>query len=49
MELNFDIRGNLRPYEIIEISLEEFKAIFVDSLDEDSRRHAIFEKYLTYM
>ncbi|MEL6721167.1 MAG: hypothetical protein AAFP82_20870, partial [Bacteroidota bacterium] len=49
MELNFDIRGNLRPYDIIEISLEEFKAVFVDSFDEDSKRHAIFEKYLTYM
>ena len=49
MELDFDIRGNLKPYEVIEINLEDFKKIFVDSFEEDYRRHEIFEKYLIYL
>lgn len=49
MELNFDVRGNLKLYEIIELSMEDFKNIFVNSFAEDSRRHELFEKYLIYL
>ncbi len=49
MELNFDIRGNLKPYEIIEISLDMLKATFVDSFDKDSTRHELFSNYEAYM
>ena len=45
MELNFDIRGNLKPYERIELSYEEFREFFVDSFEKDSTRYQIFEHY----
>jgi len=49
MKLTFDSRGNLFPYEITEISFEEFKASFVNSFSPDSKRYQLFEKYMTYM
>ncbi len=49
MELNFDSRGNLKPYEIIKISFEDFQEVFVNSFDKDSRRHLLLEKYLNYL
>ena len=48
MELNFDIRGNLKPYERIELSYEEFIGFFVESFEKDSTRHEIFEHYKRY-
>jgi len=29
LELEFDLRGNLKPYEVIEITIEEFEKNFV--------------------
>ena len=49
MELNFDIRGNLKPYEIIEISMETFQKTFVNAFDEESIRQELFENYNRYM
>lgn len=49
MEVSFDIRGNLKPYEKIELTLQEFKEIFVDSFEEDSSRHLLYEEYLKYV
>lgn len=49
MELNFDIRGNLHPYEIIQVSFKDFKKVFVDSFESDSTRQRLFEKYLVYL
>lgn len=49
MELNFDIRGYLKPYTKVELSLNEFKENFVDSFEENSSRIEIFanlEKYI---
>lgn len=48
MELNFDIRGNLKPYERVELSYEEFVDFFVESFDKDSTRYQIFENYKKY-
>ena len=45
MKINFDIRGNLKPYERIKMNLEDFKENFVTSFGEDSTRHLIFETY----
>jgi len=49
MELNFDIRGNLKPYNIIEVSLDTFKQTFVTAFDEDSTRQQLFANYEKYM
>lgn len=48
--MNFDIRGNLKPYEKIELTLESFKAYFVDEFEGISeRRQEIFEQYAEYL
>ncbi len=48
-ELRFDIRGNLTPYELVEVPYSVFRETFVDTFDEDSTRHGLwssFERYL---
>jgi hypothetical protein len=50
MRLNFDERGNYKPYGRSELNLNQFREIFVDAFNEDSSRHVIyneFEKYVT--
>lgn len=50
MEIDFDIRGNLRPYEKISISLDGFKTYFVDNFaNENQRRAEIFNDYLSFI
>jgi len=49
MKLAFDIKGNLTPYERTELTLDEFKNIFVDSFEPDSTRFQIFENYLQFL
>ena len=49
MELNFDIRGNLKPYEVIETSMENFQKTFVNSFEEESTRLELFKNYNQYM
>jgi hypothetical protein len=49
MELQFDIRGNLMPNEIIDISWDDFKQVFVESFEDTSTRHKIFEKFEAYI
>ncbi|MEM6964707.1 MAG: hypothetical protein AAF573_08085, partial [Bacteroidota bacterium] len=49
MELKFDIRGYLIPYEKNQIEFEEFKNNFVASFEEDSSRHEIFKSYMKYV
>ncbi len=50
MEINFDTRGNLKPYEKVEISLDSFKNYFVDNFaNENQRRIEIFENYLRFI
>lgn len=49
MELNFDIRGHLKPYGIIEVSMEIFKENFVTVFEEESIRKQLFANYETYM
>lgn len=50
MEINFDLRGNLQPPDIIDMTLEEFKNIFLHAFDTSTNRYEIFasyEKFLT--
>ena len=49
MELSFDIRGNLRPYSIIELSLSEFAEHFVNSFEPNTTRRGLFENYQRYV
>jgi hypothetical protein len=49
MELQFDIRGNLMPSEIIDIFWDDFKQVFVKSFDDTSTRYKIFEKFEAYI
>lgn len=49
MEIEFDHLGNLRPYEKVEMTLPQFKSIFVNLFDKNSSRHSIFENYQRYI
>jgi len=49
MELQFDIRGNLTPNQIIDISWDDFKQVFVESFEDTSTRHKTFEKFEAYI
>ncbi len=49
MELSFDERGNLKPYDVIEISVKRFEKTFVNSFDTESTRHQLYENYKIYM
>lgn len=46
--IQFDRHGNLKPYKINKLSLEEFGNIFT-SLESREYRKLMFEKYLDYL
>jgi len=45
MEIIFDGRGNLKPYQKIEVTLENFKIHFVDRFEKSDTRQDIFSQY----
>ncbi|QDK79236.1 hypothetical protein EXU85_11715 [Spirosoma sp. KCTC 42546] len=50
MTYNFDVRGNLSPYELIRIdSLEEFEQIFVTPFPLSGTRLSIYTGLLEYI
>jgi len=49
MELNFDIRGNLKPYEKVELKLEDLVEIFVNNFEESATRNEIYQNYTKYL
>lgn len=49
MELIFDQRGNLQPYEKIKLNLDEFEAFFVDNFPDNDQRKQIFDNYLKFV
>ena len=50
MQIHFDARGNLKPYEKIEIDLDSFRKHFVDDFaGEHQRRTEIFENYSNFL
>lgn len=49
MEVVFDIRGHLKPYGKITLTLEQFKDYFVDSFGFSKTRTNIFQNYLNYL
>ncbi|MCB0425685.1 MAG: hypothetical protein KDD13_13725, partial [Mangrovimonas sp.] len=50
MKLKFDSRGNLIPYEKIELSFDEFESFYIDNFEGlNEIRKEIFENYQTYL
>lgn len=49
MELIFDERGNLQPYEKIKLTLDEFEAFFIDKFPNNNQRKQIFNNYLEFV
>ena len=49
MELIFDQRGNLQPYEKIRMSLDEFEVFFVEKFSNNGQRKQIFDNYLKFV
>ncbi|SDE50905.1 hypothetical protein SAMN04487996_105239 [Dyadobacter soli] len=47
--MEFDIQGNLKPYDIICTDWSTFKAEFVDAFPRSSTRRVIFENFSMYM
>lgn len=47
--ITFDEKGHIHPYEIIEITLEEFETAFVQQMEEAAHRKAIFDGYLNFV
>jgi len=48
LKLTFDNRGDLKPYKINGISIEEFRHIYVDAFSENDRRSELFKYYQKY-
>ncbi|MBK8567524.1 MAG: hypothetical protein IPN76_30465 [Saprospiraceae bacterium] len=46
--ITFDERGYVYPYEVIEITLEEFRRTFVEDLENQDYRAKLFAKYLQF-
>jgi hypothetical protein len=50
MRINFDARGNIKPHQKIEVSLETFRKNFVDDFAYDyQRRMEIFQNYKNFL
>jgi len=49
MELKFDDKGHLVPYERIQLKNEEFKEFFINNFEPDSTRNKIYESYQKYL
>lgn len=47
-QINFDNRGYLKPYTIIDLSIVEFEEIFVNSFKDSQTRKKIFQEYQRY-
>jgi hypothetical protein len=47
--LQFDEKGHLIPYDIIELTLAEFEVFFVEGLEDRAHRRGLFDNYLRYL
>lgn len=48
-EIGFDDKGNIYPYQLIDLELKSFQYRFVISFSASSTRQDIYEKYLVYI
>ena len=49
MKPEFDILGNLTPYDLVDFSFEDFQYYFVNTFPKTSSRYIVFEKYKRYI
>jgi len=49
MDISFDIRGNLKPYDKVQLTEDNFREIFVDSFGRESIRYKIYQNYNNYI
>ena len=47
--MEFDSQGNLFPYKVIEIDLEEFEKLFITNFPNSESRNRLFQNYLAYI
>jgi hypothetical protein len=47
--MQFDNNGHLMPYEIQEITLDEFRYFFVEKLGDSGHRTQLFDNYLRFI
>ncbi len=47
--ITFDEKGYVHPYEVIEMTLEEFEQTFVESMEDSGHRKQLFTNYLRLM
>ena len=47
--MEFDSQGNLFPYKVIEIDLEEFEKLFITNFPNSESRNRLFQNYLSYI
>ena len=47
--INFDEKGHLYPYEIVETTLTEFETVFVQQMEDQAHRKKIFDGYLKFI
>lgn len=47
--VKFDNKGHLTPYEIIEVSLQEFATYFVENLEDKEHRRELWLNYVRYL
>lgn len=49
INMNFDAKGNLEPYEVFPLEIEIFHSFFVKEFDKSTSRAKIFENYTKYI
>lgn len=47
--LKFDTRGNLKPYERIKLTIDEFENFFITDFGGSKTRKLIYENYIDYV
>lgn len=47
--IEFDVHGNLQPYTIITLTIEEFKQAFVTAFPDSERRSLLFDIFLMHV
>lgn len=45
--IEFDVHGNLTPYTVIPLSVDDFKQEFVMAFADSERRYLLFDAFLT--
>lgn len=49
MEINFDVYGHLKPYELIEMEWKDFEETFVKAFEENEIRQKLYQTFQQYL